>query len=196
MRFPYGAVGGLQPPADRTLREVDRASKIYFRLLVVDESGEHGLILASADGIRPLEADEDAGRRESLLPVVTADLGDEVWRVRFETAGPVLEVNSRIPEILSLVRNDRAFLALAYPAVVRQVLVHALIVEGVDDPEPGGWEGRWLRFARALHPVDLPSLDRQDIDPLTDWIDDVAAAFARKHAAAEGFRRVTSREVD
>src|SRR5439155_26581328 len=90
MRFPYGAVGGLQPPPDRTLREVDRASKIYFRLLVVDESGECGLILASADGIRPLEADEDVGRRESLLPVVTADLGPGVWRVRFDAAAPVL----------------------------------------------------------------------------------------------------------
>ena len=50
-----------------------------FRVKVVDESGEHGQILAEVDGLSPLNGDEAAANRLSLLPVETADLGHAVW---------------------------------------------------------------------------------------------------------------------
>src|SRR5262249_24445676 len=99
MRFSFGTVTAITPPTNRRLSEIDRGNIVYFRVLVVDEHGQHGRIIAAVDGIRPLRPGEDGYRKLSLLPVNLIDLGPELWRLDFEGAGPVLEVNNRIPDI-------------------------------------------------------------------------------------------------
>ena len=183
MRFPWGTVSEVRVPESRRLTDVDHVPTVYFRVLVVDETGQRGRILASIDGVRATRHGEEPGRRESILPVNPTDLGDQIWRLHFGDE-PVLEVNNRIPDILSRVQHDPAFLALVYPAVVREVLLQAVLVETLPDAEPPGWQGQWLQFARSVHPGEPPSLDPEQLqdsrEAVQEWIDDVVASFSRK----------------
>lgn len=200
MRFSCGTVENVIYPDDRRLSDIDRGSTVYFRVLVVDETGEHGRIVASIDGIRPLEPGEQEDKRRSLLPVNLIALGQEIWRLRFEHSEPVLEVNNRIPEVQNRLQRDPVFLALVYPAVIRQVLEHAIFVEGLDDEDDlGTWQARWVRFGKLLLPGEAPPLTRQEADDnreiIMDWIDQVADAFCVKFSVLDEFIASDRRET-
>lgn len=200
MRFSCGIAEKIEYPPDRRLTEIDRGSTVYFRVLVVDETGVHGRIVASVDGIRPLQPGEKEDKRRSLLPVNLTDLGQEVWRLRFEPADPVLEVNNRIPEVQNRLQRDPVFLAMVYPAVIRQVLEHGIFVEGLDDDdEAETWQARWVRFSRNLVPFEVPSLVQEEAENnrelILDWIDQVARAFCAKFKVLDEFIAGESREV-
>jgi len=62
---------------DRTLRDIDNRELIYFRVKVTDASGEHGKLLAEADGLIPNPADScrvsrPSVRRSSRIRAFTA----------------------------------------------------------------------------------------------------------------------------
>src|SRR5207237_6506565 len=92
MRFDYGLVSDLRAPANRQLSEIERGSTPLFRVKVIDDTSDTGRVRAEADAISPLDADQLDANRTSILPVVKADLGQDIWRVQFETADgrPVL----------------------------------------------------------------------------------------------------------
>ena len=66
MWFDCGTVGSFDLPEDTALTDIDRGGSVLFRVFVVDDSGEHGKILASADCIPAKDpgGDED---KESLI---------------------------------------------------------------------------------------------------------------------------------
>src|SRR6478736_4782518 len=66
MRYPCGTVEALSIPTPMTLTDIDRGGAIQFRLLVIapDDSGR---ILASAEGLKPLQK-SDSPDRQPLLP--------------------------------------------------------------------------------------------------------------------------------
>ena len=195
-RFPFGTVSGpaALPQDQRRLSAFNSLEGILFRVKVTDP--ESGLILAEADSIPPARSQVSGGR--SLLPVEPADLGQECWRVSFaEETGPVFMINRELPPSWREASNSREFLALVYPAVLREVLNRALRVEEYSNTEGGDyWMAPWLRFAAnglgAGKPPDADGEDREDqtfIAEVDDWIDRVVAAFCRKKGAFDKMNR-------
>jgi hypothetical protein len=192
MRFDFGRVGDIRPPADRRLTDIDAGASALFRVKVIDESGEHGRILAEADGLSPLDSEEAAANREPLLPVVTADLGHAVWKLDFADDRPVLVLNRLIDNIHMTARGDDAFFALVYPAVVQRILLHILRVEQHYDVDGDDWRCQWLRFVCQLPGVSPPPKPANDeeFDQMCDrhleWIDGAVLAFCERQTGATG----------
>ncbi|MCS6921280.1 MAG: hypothetical protein NZM07_05075 [Elioraea sp.] len=140
MRFPFGTVGSVLPPSDRSLTEIDDGATVLFRILVVDESDKVGRLLAMADKVAPHGDDQ---QRESVLPLVTEDLGEAVWRLEAsEGTQPRLLINSRFPGLKQRLIEDPLMMGAILPIAVRDALRAA---RQADDPD-AEWVGRWRRY--------------------------------------------------
>ena len=189
MRFDFGTIGALKPAGNRSLEEIDFGKRILFRIKVVDLAAGHGKLLGVADGIVPVDADDVEGQRDPLLPVdPKLDMGQEIWRVAFDSTGPVLQVNQSIDDVMGLFRNNRAIAGLVYPQVLRSVLNHIVYREDeISEDAMESWQRRWLRFSTQLTGAPEPMLDsesRSD-DEIEVWISAAVAAFATKLHARE-----------
>jgi hypothetical protein len=186
MRFDCGSVGAFAPPEDRRLTEIDGTGLVRFRVKIVDNDANDHRIVAVADDVVVSEERPEAGGRMPLLPVNFSDaLGQQAWRLAFETNGPVLELNNRIDDIRNVAKSDAVFFALVYPAAVRQVLTQILLVEGHDAREEGDeWWHFWLRWAARFSSATMPA--NEEDAPF--WIDDVIAAFCDDQRAIERWR--------
>lgn len=191
MRFDCGSVEAFRPPEDLRLADLDATSVVRFRVKIVDNTTNEHRIVAVADDIVVAEEQPQRTGRLPLLPVNFTDaLEQQAWRIAFETNGPVLELNNRIPGIKDVARNEAAFAALVYPAAVRQILMQIVLVDEHDTHDDGDeWWNLWLRWAVGFS----PSLPR-NTEEAPFWIEDVIASFCarqslidRWHAArAEG----------
>jgi hypothetical protein len=185
MRFDCGTVGRPAIPEMRRLTDIDSDNLVRFRVKVVGRSlsDEHRVLAASPD-ITIAAAGPGASGRISLLPVNFRDLGEQIWRVEIETNQAVLELNSRIASIEQMARTDMKFFALVYPAAVREILTHIVLVEqyGADE-EADEWWSLWLRWAAALMPDPLP----EDVDDRPAWISSVVAAFCARYELSRSF---------
>jgi len=192
MRFDCGTLGDLTPPDDRRLSEIDSGSVVRFRVKVVDNATNTHRIVAAADDITVSASSSDGGTRVPLLEVNFRDLGDLPWRVELEANGPVLELNNRVEGIERLARHDAAFFALVYPAAVREILTHILLIDEYEIAEDADeWWSLWLRWARELTDAPLPA-ERED---RRTWIEDVAAAFCGRHRVLEKLTSVRAEET-
>jgi hypothetical protein len=180
MRFDFGTVerpGFAEGFA--VLSEFDDPNAVLFALKVTAAHGEHaGLLLADRDGMRidAADADED---RESLLPVAPGELGEDVWRLDFGSAGPMLMFNRTITDWRSFAVENRVR-SLIYPAVLRQVLTRILIIDDwVDLEDKDDWRTKWLVFAHSFEGAgDLP--EAPNIADKQGWIDDAVMAFSTR----------------
>jgi len=180
MRFDFGTVEqpGF-PEGTAILSEFDDPAAVLFAVKVTATHGsEEGLLLADRDGMRidTADADED---RESLLPVAPGDLGEDVWRLDFGSAGPMLMFNRNIPDWRGFAAVHRVR-CLVYPAVLRQVLTRILIIDDwVDVEDKDDWRAKWLLFAHSFDGVgDLP--EAPNIDDKQGWIDDAVTGFSER----------------
>lgn len=186
MRFGFGTVGQIHPPQNRRLADVASAN-VLFRLKVVDRAAEVGRILAKADGIHPQAPGSPPTQKLPILHVDFLDLGQEVWRLRFEDAIPVLEVNEIIDDIRDIVRADSRFFSLVWPAVVREVLTKIVVLdqhEPVDDSED--WRDFWLRYVRMFYSQQPPDC-QSDMDTKLGWIESAITAFCQWKRVRETF---------
>jgi len=171
-RYVFGTVGNPILPEYTGLSDLARPSDLRFRILVVDEAVEHGLILASADRIRPTVEYE----KRSILPVVIEDLGRQVWKLDFTGDEPVLVLNERLPNIHNLPSTDPRFRLYILPAILREVFSHMFFVERIEDLEEPAvdWHRNWLDFAKKIlpHEADWPqrSGDEYSSEDVTNWI--------------------------
>lgn len=178
MRFDFGTIGRITHPSETILSELDAGRDVLFRLRVVDESGHIGRILAAANEIRPrYEADESVGRR-SLLPLVSIDLGEELWKVSVNgTALPVLQINNRVPGLREKLLDDAVLQGSVYPHALRTVLNYIVF----DDPgdEETGWIKDWKAFTEELRGEEWPEeFDPQDDkDRLDQFIDETVECY-------------------
>lgn len=173
------------PDTERQLTDVPIGG--IWRLSVVAGDGS-GLLLGHAPRLRavlPLD---------SLLPLdVRDDLGDEVWRVDFdsEEGVPVLLVNGKIETISDIVRNDAEFRALVLPEVFRTILTRMVLIDHADPGDDGPWE-RWYETARRYGPIGIdppyvrPEDDQSKVDDAKRWIDQVVGALAKAPLHALG----------
>src|SRR4051812_24776631 len=61
-----------------------------------------------------------------------------------KTPCPVLLLNERIAGVREITRHDKAFAAIVYPAVVRQILSQILLLDRHDPAEDDGrWRSLW-----------------------------------------------------
>ncbi len=183
-RFDFGKVNEIKPPTDTGLINLAYTENIKFRILVVDERGKIGLILAHADRIKPFE-DVD---KKSILPVEFKDIGQKVWKVEYtgDEGGPILLLNDKLPNIESLAKSNPLFFFFVYPAVVREILTHIIFIDSVgsvDEPFTE-WHDDWLKFAKTILSGEGPpsTFDRNDenynIEDLERWIDRVVDEFS------------------
>ena len=192
MRFDFGTLGDLTPPADRRLSEIDSGSVVRFRVKVVDNAANTHRIVAAADDITVSASASEGGARVPLLEVNFRDLGDLPWRVELEANGPVLELNNRVEGIERMARHDAAFFALVYPAAVREILTNILVIEQYEIAEEADeWWSLWMRWAREMTDAPLP----QQLEDRRAWIDDVAAAFCGRHRVLEKLQNVRAEET-
>jgi hypothetical protein len=180
MRFPFGTVGMKHVPDSAILTEFDEADGVRFRLKVLGTGDQAGLILAEADKIRPSDlTGRDHAR--SFIAVRPSDLGFVAWRLTFDEAQPVLQINSRVGDWQSFLRRSPV-IALVLPEVVRQVMREAVTFEGEEEDE-AAWQHHAMKLASASS-GNLPRTD--DDDDIERWVDEVVRKFAQRHRLWRG----------
>ena len=184
MRFPFGTVKEIAHPVDTTLRELD-AGNILFRVKIVDESGEIGKLLASAEEIRPSgqEGEESEGVR-SFFPLVMANLGQAIWKVEITKSDrPRLLLNNQIPGLRERLLGDPLIQGAILPFAMQYVLDKTLLSAEFDDAD---WAADWKEFVESLcgnvFPSDDEELDEDDVAPI---VETAVAAFIDAKRFAE-----------
>jgi hypothetical protein len=197
-RYDFCTVGNIVRPEDTGLSQLAHHENLKFRVMVVDESGECGLILAMADKLRPSGILEIRG----ILPVAFHDLGRQVWKVNYDGDEPVLLLNERIPNIHNLAKMDPRFHLCVYPAVIRDIFTHMFLVDGLNDfDEPLlEWHNNWLKFARRFLPDDAwTHLQLQDDSfasaDVLRWIDKLVEEFCSSRTR-EWLKLISLEEVE
>ncbi|MBK8979627.1 MAG: hypothetical protein IPM29_27325 [Planctomycetes bacterium] len=187
-RHLLGSVGDPAPVVPRELED-GLDDGVEFEVKVIDTTESIGRLLGVTSRMRPSLAG-DAHKRattRSLLPVNACELGDDVWRLDFSSDRPRLDVNARIPGIKELARSDRTFFALVYPAVLRRILTHILLVEEMREFDAGddSWQAQWLKWAMHWHPDRAaPPPEAEDIEVSLQWIEEVASGFCTQRQVA------------
>ena len=192
MRFDFGTVATVTAPADLRLTEVDQSSGILFRVKVVDESSDVGKIIAAASRIRPLGKDDDPGVK-ALLPLVSTDLAEDVWRLVMEGAAPTLEINNRIPGFRDRLMTDPLLQGAVFPHALTTVLQKLLGTDEYDDDEQ--WVQDWKTFITRLLGEELPEnlSDDENAALLVTTIETVVSRFCQINAFASTARKETER---
>jgi len=146
-RYSFGTVTSIDSPENTDFILPPSGMRILFRVLVIDESEQNGLILATADRIKP-----DNFLSRSILPVDWRDLGRQVWKLDYEGGEPMLLLNNKIPNIRNIVKNDARFREYVFPAIIRDIFTHILFIdEDPDITDPAeGWRKDWISFAKRF----------------------------------------------
>jgi len=183
MRFDFGTVGQMTPPVDCVLSDIDAGATVLFRVKVVDETEEVGRILASANGIRPQD-DADGDDRRPLLPVRSANLGEEIWQLEIDReAGPTLIVNSRVPDLIETLKRDAYLQGIIYPEVVRR-LVREVFGADTGYEEDEDWVMDWKVWFASQVGREIAEGETDDNEAVELLADEVAASFASKNRFA------------
>lgn len=191
-RFSYGTVGTPNPRATDRRIDMLNSDAIAFNFKVIDNSERHGCLLGISRNIRPIGDNDDDAAQQSILPINPVDLGQQVWNINFTHDRPWLEVNNNIPDIMIIAREDRKFFSLVYPAVIRQILSHILIIEEWPDPDGSNedWRVQWLKWGIHWHPDKERPVDgelKHCRDDWLSWIEIVSDSFCTKHATCDKF---------
>lgn len=176
-RFDFGTWSMPSLPDSLKLNEIDLSGRPLFRILIVDESNEHSLILASGSNFRVIGDDEeDPGSRHGLLPVKALPLGGIVWQIDLEGEIPELLVNSNIPFIMDRMRGDVFFHGLILPTAFRQIIDYLFFYSSLD-PDSNIIR-RWKDSVYELTDH-IPSED-DDREEQIKWLDNVVEEFSNK----------------
>ena len=174
-RFDYGKFGRLTPPSDRRLDQIDLSGPTFFRVMIVDESGRHGMLLASGSQFRA-DTGDDEGRKSSLLSVRKYDLGQVPWRVYLELGtAPELHLNSGIDNAIGRMTSDPEFRSLILPAALREILTYYLWSD--EDAESSEHCARWMAYA-SMFAEENP--DPNDPVDSRQWIEEVVRGFSER----------------
>lgn len=167
MRFDFGTVGEVVHPSDTTLSEIDSGG-VLFRVKVVDESGEIGLLLASAEEVRPITEDEDGEGNRAFFPLVLKDLGEAIWAVEITKSDrPKLQINNRIPFLREKLLSDPILQGAILPMAMRLVLKAALEQDEFGEAQ---WVDDWRKFVEELGGEKFPDEDENVDDDHIDLI--------------------------
>lgn len=182
-RFDFGKVGKIKNNVDIDLSDIPQGYNIQFRMLVVDETEQEGLILAHANRIR-LKSEDN---KKPLLPVDFRDLGQQVWNIRYEEDydGPVLILNDKIPNCKNLYR-DPQFIISVLPAVLKEILLRIFFIDKTESTSDISveWHNDWIEFAKSVIPgEEIPeveeNINRDKREEIESWINKAVAEFCQ-----------------
>lgn len=179
MRFPFGEIGEIAPPNDRSLSGLDAGGRVLFRIKVVDESNEVGKILAAANAIRPLDEKLTEDQQRSILPVESRDLGEAIWKLELEDAvRPTLVVSNRIPGLIEQLKTEPFVQGSIIPHAVRLILLRIFDPERGDVTDDTDWVQDWKQWASEI----LGKAIDEDFDPnqLEERVDEIIEKFVEK----------------
>lgn len=204
-RFDFGRYETARPPEDRSLDEFGIPEGILFRVKISSTAPTNpGRLLGEADGIRPRLPDEQDGYRQPIIEHVPADdIGEELWRLDFSGSRPIVKINNRLPIGVDQFLVDPVYRAVFAPAVMRQVLTRALILDrdSFDEEDDTSWQVRWMRFASSLPGVQrAPNAEEEDgrlanLAEIERWIDSAVEAFVAASGLFRSFGQVTGKEA-
>ncbi len=185
-RFSFGSIGNYSPPDVLHLSGFDSVDALKFRVKIVQRTEGNKHILAEADKIAPKRSDEN-GAKNPLLPVrPSSELGQDVFRIDYSDA-PLLQINLAVGDWKAVSRSP-VFIALVYPASMRQILERVLLQDKHDDVDDSeDWRSQWLNFALCLPNVGTKPDLNNEIE-VREWIDSAIDAFTRHHETLNLFR--------
>lgn len=175
-RYSFGKISSISPPSNREISQVDLSGNVLFRILIVDESGSHGMLLASGDRFSA-HTDQDKNK-SSILTIVQRSLGELPWRVDIGSGShgePELIINKLIPNGIEKLRSNSLFQALILPAALKQILTHYIWNQDAEDQD---MFEKWMGFAE-LYADERPQ--GEDPTEISDWIDEVVSKHSHDH---------------
>ncbi len=191
MRFYFGTVANITPPPryDLQLSEFPDWRDVSFRVKVSDMGQNLGQIIAWANNIRPSRPENES--QTDLVRWMDADLNGLLWDMEFDEHGPIVVVEKTIGH--ARLGQDSAFIAVAYPEILRRTLYKALIDDKMSSDDTEHWLYEWIE-GYLFRRLGMPSLPDQteDPEPRRDWILQAVAAFGRLFESAEQWRSAIS----
>ncbi len=190
-RFDCGTVTQPAVPSVLVLDEVDHSGSVLFRIKVIDNEENPGMLLGSAERISPKSSDDKAGRR-SLFPVIYRDLGHEVWKVENLPLGPPeLALNIALPEIKPKLKNNPLIQGFLLPAALRVVLEELIRDSDGDGDEGESWREEWKEYCKSeLGVADNPPDMGGSEEDKADWIDRAVKGFCRKFKSVDNIKKM------
>lgn len=190
-RFSYGTVGNITPPSDTVITDIPNTEFFYFDVYI---TGKRGRILGIAKSIT-LGTETTNIDRLPLLPVNFIDMGNEFWRVGFDSTDdgrPIIEINKSIPEISAIAHSDVMFKCLVYSAAVRIILREYLrFVNSDQENEEDSWLKQWNEFISKTLNIKYRPHANTDTDFLSEdqeqWITMCVDEFCRIYNLKEKF---------
>jgi hypothetical protein len=180
-RYCFGKISLITPPKELLLDKVDLNGSIQFSILIIDESGKLGKILASGNGFTTNTHENDEDNKSSMLVVKAEALKQVTWKVDIcKGRKPELILNNKIPNALGRMREDTLFQALVLPAALKQVLTYYLW-NAEDDEEDEHYQ-QWLNLA-LRHNDEKP--ETEDPEALMFWIDRVIEEFSETYGLSD-----------
>ncbi len=135
-RFDFGTVADCRPRAPLLLTIFDEAAEPRFRVLVVDNSSEPGVLLAACDSVNAIEASQGASGGRSLLQLVpkpNSTMRGQLWKVAPIGGGFQLWYNRDIPRLASAIKGKNPeTLGLILPSAIREILARLHVWDEVD----------------------------------------------------------------
>ena len=194
LRFDFGTIGAITHPAECRLDELDRDnSDVTFRVMVVDDAGHVGRLLAAGEGFADQSEVEEGEGRKPLLPAEEAPLDQRIWDIQIDhISGPRLLVNSTVPGLLDQVRKEPLLRGAIVPEAVRRVVLF-MLAEGEEELS---WFSDWQQFLEKQ--LGLPPLDEveDDSEAIDGYAEDAVkrftevSEFAKKALPEESDQRV------
>ena len=158
----------------------DEWDSVRFRLKVYDRADKKLLGRTTRTfPLRSVQHDDD-----SLLRSESRDIGELIYLVDYDDDGPIFVLSKRLWEFRIQLMADLGFRSVVLPDIVRQVL-RRIIDYNLFDPDDGeaNWSNDWIDWMQAVPDLmgavdDLESLDGDDPEQVSRWIEDILARFA------------------
>jgi len=173
-RYDLGTVASWSQNSHE-LDGLDFSKPLRFRLLIRDDASPR--LIASAENLR-CSGDGDI---ESFFPIVTADLGQRLWRVVISEDGAELHCNERVFPSGASAEGYAPFRTLVLPEALRQVLEYL-----AKDPERmSGDDGVWVDWVAWMRYLKIEVPPPQEEEFRQAWVEESTARFCDHFKTAE-----------
>lgn len=147
-----------------------------------------GLILASAERVRPDASTELGGR--SLLPIASGEIGELLWRLELADAEtlPVLLVNKRLNDPDGVARDPK-FQLLVFPTVLRDIgywLARNLHAGEMEEGPLASWRDFFIGLG-----VDPTPMEDEGDQTAIEWVDAALERFMSRNSAVAKWDMLT-----
>lgn len=180
-RFDFGTVGDYRPREPLSLTSFDEWDRPRFRVLVIGDHPEAGVLLAACDNIELVEPEMAYSGGRSMLKLVPKpdrEMNGELWKLANIGEEWQLWYNQDVPRFAAgLKSKNPEILGLILPAVIREILARTHLW-GEFSSEPTEWTLFAIGMCGEGLPVGTEGAEPSDSD-IEDWLDRVISAFCR-----------------